>query len=656
MQRIFMLLSLGLCALSAGCDQPATKNGGAHVPLIPRKVIFDDPKKTNPKISPDGKRLAYIAPANGILNVWIKTIGKSDDRPVIKGNDNGVQLHWWAENTKNIWWALNNNYILCWKDKGGDENCHICRIDLATGKMIDLTPFNGVRVFLYAMFKKNPCELLIGMNKENKLLFDVYRLNIETGAIEFVEKNPGNIEEWIVDNDFKIRAARAVNKDGSITLLTRTTEKDAWKEAITWPLTGELKFDWFCFSKDAGFSPDNKKLYLHDARKSNTAQFIEYEVATGNERVLAQDALFDANKLVCDSENKPLAACFAKERIHWISLDAEFEPHLNVMLSADDGDLSFCNCSSDNRYWVICFSHDNRSTAYYIYDKKTQKTEFLFYAQAELNKYKLSMMEPISFTSRDGLKIHGYLTCPLDKPRKNLPLVLKVHGGPWGRDEWGYNNFNADVQWLVNRGYACLQVNYRGSSGYGKTFLNAGDREWGAKMHDDLIDAVNWAIAQGIADTKKIAIMGVSYGGYAALVGATFTPDVFCCAVEVSGPCNLVTTIESFMPYMVNVRAQFHLRVGDPEKDADFLKSRSPIFKVDNIKIPILIAQGANDVRVKQEESEQIVAAMKAKGLPYEYVLFPDEGHGFAKPENRLKFYAITEKFFAKHLGGRYEE
>ncbi len=657
MRGAFMLFVLCCCASLTGCSQNLKKNNSDQVRLIPRRVLFGDPEKTNPKISPDGKRLAYVAPAHGVLNVWVKTMGKNDDYPVIKNIDSGgVQLHWWAENTKNIWWALDNNYILCWKDKGGDENCHICRIDIATGQMSDLTPFDGVRVVLYAMSKNSPQELLIGMNKENKLRFDVYRLNIETGAIELVEKNPGNIEDWIVDHNFKIRAARAVNKDGSITLLTRTTEQDAWKSPITWSLAGELKFDWFGFSRDAGFSPDNKKLYLHDARKSNTAQFIEYDVETGSERVLARDPSFDVNKLVCDSRNKPLAACFTKERLYWIALDPEFEPHLNVMRSVDDGDLSFCNCSDDNRYWVICFSHDNRSNAYYVYDKKARHAEFLFYSQPELNMYKLSTMEPISFTSRDDLKIHGYLTCPLDKPRKHLPLVLKVHGGPWGRDEWGYNYFNADVQWLANRGYACLQVNYRGSSGYGKAFLNAGDREWGAKMHDDLVDAVNWAIACGIADPKKIAIMGLSYGGYEVLVGATFTPDLFCCGVDISGPCNLIMTISSFMPYMVNVRAQFRLRVGDPEKEADFLRSRSPLFKVDNIKMPILIGQGGNDIRVTQKEAEQIVEAMKAKGLPYEFVLFPDEGHNFTKPENRLQFYAIAEKFLAKHLGGRYEE
>ncbi len=262
-------------------------------------------------------------------------------------------------------------------------------------------------------------------------------------------------------------------------------------------------------------------------------------------------------------------------------------------------------------------------------------------------------MEPISFTSRDGLTIHGYLTLPPKTEGKNLPLVLNVHGGPQARDNWGYN---PEAQWLANRGYASLQVNYRGSTGYGKEFLSAGDREWGGKMHDDLVDAVQWAIKQGIADPQKVAIYGGSYGGYAALVGATFTPDLFCCAVDIVGPSNLITLLRSVPPYWSALLVSLYRRVGNPDTDEEFLKSRSPLFKVDQIKIPMLIAQGANDPRVKQAESEQIVEAMKKRGIDYEYMLFPDEGHGFAKPENRLKFYAAAEKFLAKHLGGRFEE
>ena len=308
--------------------------------------------------------------------------------------------------------------------------------------------------------------------------------------------------------------------------------------------------------------------------------------------------------------------------------------------------------NTDGDIWVIGFTADDGPVKYYMFDRNTKEAKFLFVHKPDLNDYPLAKMEPISFTSRDGLTIHGYVTFPPGKERTNLPMVLNVHGGPWYRDTWGYNR---EAQWLANRGYVCLQVNFRGSTGYGKDFLNAGDREWGGKMHDDLIDAVNWAVDEGYADPAKIAIYGGSYGGYAALVGATFTPDVFCCAVDIVGVSNLITFIETIPPYWSSFLEVLYKRVGHPDEDAEFLMSRSPLTKVDAIKIPMLIAQGANDPRVNQAESEQIVEAMKAKGIEYEYMLFEDEGHGFAKPENRLEFYAAAEKFLAKHLGGRFE-
>ncbi|MEW5972099.1 MAG: S9 family peptidase, partial [Pseudomonadota bacterium] len=366
------------------------------------------------------------------------------------------------------------------------------------------------------------------------------------------------------------------------------------------------------------------------------------------------DSVFDIEAFIKDSNERPLAATLQKERRAWVVIDNEFASILNAMQSVDDGDLIIGNASVDGCYWIIGFVHDNRSQRFYLFDKEKQTAEFLFATRPDLDKYQLALMEPVSFIARDGLKNYGYLTCPRNVPHKNLPLVLCVHGGPWVRDIWGWAESDLlqstqKAQWFANRGYACLQVNFRGSTGYGKAFLNAGNREWGAKMHDDLVDAVGWVVAQGIADPKKIAIFGESYAGYAALVGATFTPDLFCCAVDRVGISNLETYLLSIPPYWISGKKQLYLRVGDPEKDAEFLKSRSPLFKIDNIKIPILIGHGANDIRVRQTESEQIVTTMKAKGLPYEYVLFPDEGHFFVKPENRLKFNAIAEKFLAKY-------
>jgi dipeptidyl aminopeptidase/acylaminoacyl peptidase len=305
-----------------------------------------------------------------------------------------------------------------------------------------------------------------------------------------------------------------------------------------------------------------------------------------------------------------------------------------------------------DRTWIVGYNHADGPVRYYAFDRLTRRGRFLFENQPALSEYLLGEVEPFSFVSRDGLTVHGYLTYPVEVQREHLPAVLNVHGGPWVRDIWG---LHPEAQWLANRGYLCVQVNYRGSTGYGKRFANAGDREWDGRMHDDLVDAVAYLVGRGLIDPERVAIYGGSYGGYAALVGATFTPDLFRCAVDIVGPSNLKTLIESIPPYWEPLIAEFHHRVGNPETEPEFMWSRSPLSRVDAIKIPLLIAQGANDPRVKQAESEQIVAALREKGIPHEYLLFPDEGHGFAKPENRLRFYAAAERFLATHLGGRHE-
>jgi dipeptidyl aminopeptidase/acylaminoacyl peptidase len=347
------------------------------------------------------------------------------------------------------------------------------------------------------------------------------------------------------------------------------------------------------------------------------------------------------------------AIAFEKARLEWAILDESIKGDFNAIAKLDHGDFFIVSRDNTDKTWLVAFEKDNGPVSYYVYDRTAKEGIFLFNHRPELDKYTLASMEPISFTSRDGMTIHGYITYPPGKEKRDLPLVLDVHGGPWARNTW---KFNTRAQWFANRGYACLQVNFRGSTGYGKEFVNAGDKEFGGKAQDDLVDAVNWAIEKGIADPERIAIWGESYGGYAALVGATFTPDLFCCAVDAFGPSNLITFIKAIPPWYATLLATIHKRMGNPETEEEFLKSRSPLFKVDQIKIPILIAQGANDVRVKQIESEQIVEAMKERGIEYEYMLFPDEGHGFRKPENKLTFFAAAEKFLAKHVGGRYEE
>jgi dipeptidyl aminopeptidase/acylaminoacyl peptidase len=369
--------------------------------------------------------------------------------------------------------------------------------------------------------------------------------------------------------------------------------------------------------------------------------------------VLAEDDTYDVGgALIHPTRHNIQAVSFNRDKVQWKVLDKDIVEDFKALHWVRPGEFSVASRDLADKTWLVSYTTDDAPTTYYTYDRASRQVKKLFSIQPKLEKLSLATMKPISFPSRDGLTLHGYLTTPVGLEPRNLPTVLLVHGGPWGRDAWG---FNAEVQWLANRGYAVLQVNFRGSAGYGKKFLNAGNREWAGKMHDDLLDAVEWAKQQGIADPKKIAIMGGSYGGYATLVGLTFTPDIFACGVDIVGPSNIVSLLKTIPPYWGPMKAMFSKRVGDVAKEEEFLKGRSPLFRVDKIKAPLLIGQGANDPRVNQAESDQIVAALRKAGKTVEYVVYTDEGHGFARPENRLHFFALAEQFLAKHLGGRCE-
>jgi dipeptidyl aminopeptidase/acylaminoacyl peptidase len=610
----------------------------ATTQLIPRKVLFGNPDKTNPQISPEGTHMAYLAPVNNVLNVWVGTIGSDYYQPVTRDEERGVRFYFWAQDNKHIM------YI---QDVGGNENWRLYATSLQTRETRDLTPFENVQVQIIGRDKHFPNELLIGMNKENPQVHDVYHLDLSTGDLTLVAKNPGNIMNWVTDAHFKVRAALAALSDGGTELLVRADEHSDWRKLVTWDADDSLT------SGPIGFTLDGQAIFLQDSRNVNAGRLVKLDIATGHMMVIAEDPHYDVgNAMIHPDTHEVQAVAFNRDRTEWVVIDESIKMDFETIGGIHRGDSFVISRDNADTTWVIAFTVDNGPVPFYAYERKSRKATLLFDNQPALNEYTLATMEPISFVSRDGLTIHGYLTLPQVEQKTGLPMVLNVHGGPWGRDEWGYR---PDAQWFANRGYACLQVNFRGSTGYGKDFVNAGDREWGRKMHYDLVDAVQWAIEQGIADPKKVAIFGGSYGGYAALVGATFTPNLFCCAVDIVGPSNLNTLIRTIPPYWSTFLATFHKRVGNPGTEEAFLNSRSPLFKVDQIKIPILIGQGANDPRVKQAESEQIVEAMKRKGIEYEYMLFPDEGHGFAKPENRLTFFAAAEKFLAKHLGGRYE-
>jgi len=606
--------------------------------LIPRTVLFGNPTKTSPQISPDGTQLAYLAPVDDVLNVWVGDLDGANARPVTHDRDRGIRLYFWA---------ADGRHLLYLQDVGGDENWRLHAVNLDAMTIRDLTPFPEVQVQIVDRDKHFPNELLIAMNKEDPRVHDVYHLDLPSGTMRLVAKNRGDIAAWITDAAFRVRGATAATPDGGFELLVRETEAGEWTPILKWDPDDSLN------SQPVGFSRSGSSLYLEDSRNADTSRLVELDLATRGLRVLADDPRYDVGGVLIHPDTYEIqAVAFDRARTEWTVLDDAIREDFARIAHLHHGDFSIISRDHADRTWVAAFTADDGPAAFYAYDRSTRQGRLLFYSKPDLRAYTLAPMEPIALTSRDGLTLHGYLTLPPGLGRAHLPLVVNVHGGPHARDTWG---FDPEAQWFANRGYACLQINFRGSTGYGKRFLNAGDKEWGGKMHDDLVDAVRWAVDQGVADPQKVAIYGASYGGYAALVGATFTPDLFCCAVDVVGPSNLITMIETIPPYWSTFIAVEHRRVGNPQTEAEFLKSRSPLFRVDRIKSPILIAHGANDPRVKQAESEQIVEAMTRKEIPYEYLLFPDEGHGFAKPENRLRFYAVAERFLARHLGGRSE-
>ena len=617
-----------------------TEAATSAVPLIPRTILFGNPERTQPRISPDGQHLAYIAPLDGVLNVWVGPVGYDAGdgafEPVTRDTDRGIRVYFWAEDGR---------HLVYLQDKGGNENWQLYAVDPATKVTRDLTPFENVQARPLEKNKHFPDELLVELNRRDPQLHDVHRLNLATGELELVAENPGNVAGWVADVDLQVRGALSAYPDGGFGLLVRKTAEDDWHELLRWGPEDGLN------SGPVGFSEDGARIFLKDSREANASRLVRLNLLTEEVDILAEDPDYDVSGVLVHPDTREVqAAAFTRARTEWIVLDEAVREDFAAIAKLHRGDFAVVSRDRADENWLVAFTADDGPVSYYAYDRHEKQGTHLFDDRPELKEYTLAPMEPVSFEARDGLNIHGYLTVSPASGRQKQPMVLNVHGGPWARDLWGYD---PEAQWLANRGYACLQVNYRGSTGYGKRFLNAGNREWGAKMHGDLVDAVGWAVEGGIADPERVAIYGGSYGGYAALVGATFTPDLFRCAVDIVGPSNLITLIKSIPPYWKPLVAVFYERVGNPETEKEFLESRSPIFRVDQIKIPMLIAQGANDPRVKQAESEQIVAAMEEKGIDHEYLLFPDEGHGFAKPENRLEFYAAAERFLAKHLGGR---
>ncbi|MBW4424045.1 MAG: S9 family peptidase [Nostoc desertorum CM1-VF14] len=605
-------------------------------PLIPREILFGNPEKTSPQLSPDGKYLAYIAPdEKNVLQVWLRTVGQEDDQILTADKKRGIRI---------FFWTYNADQLIYMQDSDGDENFHLHLVNIHSKIVRDLTPFQGVKAELVELEPKFPDQMLVALNLNNPQKFDVYRINLKNGAVEFDTDNPGNIISWTSDANFQIRAATASTRDGGYDLLLQKPDKQ-WETLRHWGSEEE--------GNSVSFSDDGKTLYIQGNHDANAKRLLAVDLDTRQETVIAEDQQYDVVGIIIQPLTRVIqAVSFYKDKQEWQVIDQSIAADFEEIAKVRPGEFSIISRDLEDKTWLVAYRTDNGPVYYYAYNRESKTSTFLFSNQPKLETLQLASMQPISYEARDGLTIHSYLTTPVGIPTQNLPTVLLVHGGPWARDTWG---FSPTAQWLANRGYAVLQVNFRGSTGYGKAFLNAGNREWAGKMHDDLIDSVNWLVEKGISDPQKIAIMGGSYGGYATLVGLTFTPEIFAAGVDIVGPSNLITLIETIPPYWEPLKAMLSHRVGNLETEEEFLKSRSPLFFADRIQKPLLIGQGANDPRVKQSESDQIVNAMQQAGLPVKYALYTDEGHGFARPENRLHFFAIVEEFLAKYLGGRFE-
>ncbi|MFY0744274.1 S9 family peptidase [Solibacillus silvestris] len=583
------------------------------------------------QLSPDGEYIAYAAEWQSRLNVFIKNMDdESEPVRVTSTTDRDIA---------GLFWKDNNMYYL--KDNGGDENYHIYSSSFNGAKEKDLTPYPNVVVLPIDYLKDVEDEILIMMNKEDATVFDVYKLNVKTGATKLVAKNPGNILSWIPDSNGQIRMA--VASDGVVgAVLYRETEEDEFQPFISID-AGETV-------SPLGFSRDNQSIYAVSDKGRDKAALVKYDLE-GKEEVVFSNPLVDiSGALYSSTKDQLLYAAYITDKVHYNFFDSEFENLFNKMkdqLGVSASEFGINDYNKEMTKFIVSVSSDTVYGKYYYYDAETETMTLLAELGSWLDAGNLAEMHSISYEARDGLIIHGYLTLPKNKIAENLPLVVIPHGGPWARDMWGFNN---EVQLLANQGYAVLQANFRSSTGYGKEFLEAGNKQWGLKIQDDITDGVQWAIDLGIADAEKIGIYGASFGGYATLAGITFTPDLYAAAVDYVGVSNIFTLLETIPPYWETQRNMFYERVGHPEKDKELLKAASPVFHVDKIKTPLFVAQGANDPRVNKQESDQIVQALKNRGVEVEYMVKDNEGHGFVNEENRIEFYSALVDFFAEYL------
>ncbi len=639
-------------ALLAGC-----RNRGAE--QIPLETFFGDPRSEAPRLGYEKPQYLYLAPHEGAMNLWFKTIDGSVDKPLTSRPAPGVQYYYWMPNDEQVLYYFDDPETSVWS---------LYVVDVETAESRKVAPLEAdvdhmVKVRVIETSREHPDDVMVSMNLRDPVARDVYRINTRTLETTLIQEGDERVYKWISDWDFTVRGFVQLTASGGEALWWRTGADAPFKKVIEWEPEDVLN------SGVLVVTPDNRGLYLLDSRGRNTGALVTYYPETGETNVLAYDPHYDISRYLIDWKTHTVQAVgYQRARLEWTLLDSSIADDLEMLRNAHEGDLYIPDRLWAGNWWVVMYRQDTGPGSFYLYNQDDMELKFLFDYRPELADVPLAPMEPISFQARDGLTIHGYLTRPLDT-NEPAPMVVNVHGGPWKRDEWGYH---PETQWLANRGYACLQINFRGSSGYGKKFINAGNREWGGAMLTDLVDGVHWAIDQGVADPDRVAIYGGSYGGYAALSGVTFAPEVWAGGISVVGAPNLVAYLEAIPAYYAGARYLYDQRIGRlprydsgprkgrPKAEADytqqdrediaFLKARSPLFHVENIQVPLLIAHGGKDQMVPIEDVNEFVKLTRDQGVEVEYLVYEEEAHGLAHQDNRLDFYRNMESFLDTHV------
>jgi dipeptidyl aminopeptidase/acylaminoacyl peptidase len=650
-RSVFALLLVAALAPTSALAQAAQSASGQGLPpIIDRELLFGNPEIANARLSPDGQFLAFMKPLDEVRNVWVKRTDEPFDRakPVTQEKRRPIAGYFWSRDAK---------FILYVRDNDGDENYNVYAVQpsevltgtAATPTARNITDAKGVQAQLYAVPKSDPDTVYVGLNDRDKAWHDLYKVRISTGERTLVRKNDNRFTGWVFDLDDRLRLATRAAENGDTEVLRM--DEGGFTKIYT--------CDVFEQCSPSKFHKDGKRVYMASNKGVDLIRLTLLDVQSGVETPVESDPMNRSDltgAIFSERTDELIAIVYLDDKPRLLWKDKAFEADYELLRRRLPGkELDFGSSTQDERFFLVNARADVDPGSTYLFDRQTKKLTLQFQLREKLPRESLAPMKTVRYKSSDGLEISAYLTLPKGVEARNLPLIAVPHGGPWARDAWGYD---AIAQFLANRGYAVVQPNFRGSTGFGRRFLDAGNRQWGEKMQDDITWGVKHLVAEGIADPKRIGIMGGSYGGYATLAGVAFTPDLYAAAVSIVGPSNLLTLLESIPPYWEAGRTMFHNRLGDPNtpEGRAQLERQSPLTAASKIRTPLLVIQGANDPRVKKAESEQIVVALRDRNFPVEYVLAPDEGHGFARPVNSMAVFAASEKFLARHLGGRYQE